>query len=410
VSEYDAPPKASVVIPTYNRCDLLRDTLHQLTRQTLPTGEFEVIVSDDGSTDRTEDVVREFSGRLRIHYRFQEDRGARIALARNQGARLATGRVLVFLDTGAMVGPEFLRSHLAVHAGTEPRAVIGYAFGYNPADPMHQLAQPLDMSEPEKVRERFRDHPAFRDIRHEQFEGCGFDLSRRRTPWSMLFTINFSVQAAAFWAVDGFDEQISGWGGEDLELGYRLYRDGVSFHSTYDGWVIESSHERNMETSFSEFISNMSQILAKHPEPAMEVGWALVGWTRPFWDWEKEFRALEEWSAKVDGESVPDELAASLRRIPAGSRIAVFGSGGVVPPGFPPAVLVEFDRSLLDAALAEGRHEGHHCIGLRTPLADHAVDTVVITSRLSGLWERWGEDLTAEAQRIGHRVINLATA
>ncbi|MCX0241780.1 glycosyltransferase [Streptomyces drozdowiczii] len=406
--ENDAAPKASVVIPTYNRAGLLRDTLRQLTRQTVPAGDFEVIVSDDGSSDETADVVREFTDRLRIRYCFQEDRGARIALARNQGARLAAGRILVFLDTGAMVGPDFLRSHLAVHDGPGPRAVIGYAFGYNPSDPMHQLAGPLDLSEPEAVWERFRDDPAFRDIRHEQFTGCDFDLSRRRTPWSMLFTINFSVDRAAFWAIDGFDEHISGWGGEDLELGYRLYRDGVAFHSTYDGWVIESSHERNMDVSFNEFISNMAQILAKHPQPAMELGWALVGWTRPFWDWEKEYRAFEAWTAEVDGVSVAGELAASLGEVRAGGRIAVFGSGGDIPSDLPPSVLVEFDRGLLDAALADGVHEGHHCIGLRTPLADGAVDTVVITSRLSGLWKRWGDDLTAEAGRVGRRVINLA--
>jgi hypothetical protein len=64
-------------------------------------------------------------------------------------------------------------------------------------------------------------------------------------------------------------------------------------------------------------------------------------------------------------------------------------------------VLFDFDRAVLDRALADGRHQGHHAIGLRTPLADGSVDRVLITSRLAGLWGRWGDDVLAEALRIG---------
>ena len=54
---------------------------------------------------------------------------------------------------------------------------------------------------------------------------------------------------------------------------------------------------------------------------------------------------------------------------------------------------------------ADGGHTGYNSIGLRTPLADQCVGTVIITSRLSGLWECWHEGVTREAERIGRRVI-----
>ena len=49
----------SVIIPTYNRRDLLRETLNSLVQQTYPKNCFEVIVVDDGSTDGTEEIAAE---------------------------------------------------------------------------------------------------------------------------------------------------------------------------------------------------------------------------------------------------------------------------------------------------------------------------------------------------------------
>ncbi len=49
-------PKVSVVIPTYNLCDLLRSTIDSVLAQTL--GDWELIIVDDGSTDGTHDVVQ----------------------------------------------------------------------------------------------------------------------------------------------------------------------------------------------------------------------------------------------------------------------------------------------------------------------------------------------------------------
>jgi cellulose synthase/poly-beta-1,6-N-acetylglucosamine synthase-like glycosyltransferase len=93
-------PSVSVIIPTYNRTELLRRTLDALTEQSISRDEFEVIVSDDGSTDNTSAVVQSFADRLDVRYCHQQDRGYRVAEARNAGARLASAPILVFLDSG----------------------------------------------------------------------------------------------------------------------------------------------------------------------------------------------------------------------------------------------------------------------------------------------------------------------
>jgi glycosyltransferase involved in cell wall biosynthesis len=82
-------PAVSVIIPTYNRRDELRQTLEALAAQEFPAAEFEVIVADDGSSDDSAEVAASFDGPLRLKYVWQEDLGHRCAAARNFGARQA---------------------------------------------------------------------------------------------------------------------------------------------------------------------------------------------------------------------------------------------------------------------------------------------------------------------------------
>lgn len=417
-------PRISVVIPTYNAPDLLRATLHQLTRQTLPADQFEVIVADDGSADdASRAVLREFEGCLRTGYYYQPDLGFRAAAARNGGARMAKAPVLCFLDTGALAGPDFLRRHLAEHATSERRVVIGYAHGYNPDHPPQALAEVVDTLTPEQLVERFGEDPAFLDIRHPHFEACDFDPQRRTICWNLLFSLNFSVRADDMWAVGGFDEEFRGWGGEDLELGYRLAGRGLRFRVSRQAWVVETPRHHDIPALLGQFRENVGRCLRRRPDPVMEMGWALIGMNRPFFDWDAEYRKFLTLAGEA-GAQVADELAAAAKRIPAGDRVAVFGAGARVPEDLGDAVVLDFDRALLDqvSGRSDGRSDGRaegpaaegrnarseatiHAIGLRTPLPDASVDTVVITSRLAGLWPRWREDLLSEAHRVGRCVL-----
>ncbi len=401
-------PKISVIIPTYNRDEILDQTLSQLTRQTLNVDEFEVIVSDDGSSDGTRDVADSFSGRLQMKYQFQDDLGFRAGTARNAGARLATAPVLCFIDTGALPGPDFLRGHLAEHRdGERHTAVVGYSYGYNPD--FYRLKAAGDLLgtlNPEDVVARFSNDPAFFDIRHEHFVRCEFDLNSRAIPWNMFFTVNCSMRADDFWGAGGFDDSFTGWGGEDIELAFRLYRRGLTFRIARDCWVVEWPHERpHISVLLEQFKANLDRYVRRTPEPVMEIGYALIGMNIPFFSWNDEFRDLTAWSAKARDMTVTDEIAEAFRSAPAGTRTAILGCGAVLPVSLPPAIVMDFDRSLMDQALASGRHTGFNSVGLRTPLTDQSVDLVIVTSRLSGLWERWHEDVTREAQRIGKRTI-----
>ncbi len=92
----------SVVIPTYNREGLLRETLDAVLRQTRAANE--IIVVDDGSTDGTSAVLAGFDARITI---IRVLNGGDLA-ARNVGLRAATGDLVGFCDDDDLWGPEFL--------------------------------------------------------------------------------------------------------------------------------------------------------------------------------------------------------------------------------------------------------------------------------------------------------------
>jgi glycosyltransferase involved in cell wall biosynthesis len=400
-------PEISIVIPTYNRRELLHQSLLRLAEQRPRTPEFEVVVSDDGSSDDSKSVAESFTSRLRLKYHFQEDLGNRVALARNAGARLASAPILAFLDSGALPASDFVWQHLAAHADPANRsAVTGYAYGYNPDEPMPGLADILGQYTPEEAVRRYGTDPAFLDVRERMLSLCNDDLSQQTLPWKEFWTINCSLRADDFWAVGGFDEGHRGWAVEDIDLAYRLYRYGLPIRFQRAAWVIESPLRRERTREVSEEKANMSRFLARHPDPAVEIGWAVIH-ERPSWPWRFEYNNFLRYRDEVRDLTVTGEIERALGAELNGesmSSVAIIGVGAAAPDLPNLAILIDFDEKLLASATRDGRHAGHHAIGLRTPVGDQSVDVVVITSRLAGLWDRWGDLIMQEAHRIGRDV------
>ncbi len=96
----------SVIIPVYNRPDELAELLDSLTKQ-MYTG-FEVIVVEDGSVNRADEVVKLFQSRLKIQYLFKENAGQ--GFARNDGFGLATGDYFIIFDSDALIPPSYFQT------------------------------------------------------------------------------------------------------------------------------------------------------------------------------------------------------------------------------------------------------------------------------------------------------------
>ena len=244
----------SVVIPTYNRSEVLVRTLKAFADQDIQLT-YEVIVCDDGSSDDTADTVtlmmRDSSFELR--YLRQERTGWRLAAARNMGIAAAKGSLIVFLDDDIIPPPSFLSAHYEAHH--KPRTVaIGYNYSllYNNERGCTMLG--LD------VRDReFAAFPHF-----------------ARPLWSLMYGGNFSIEHALLDEVGHFDERFQGWGVEDSELAYRLFRAGASFvlEKKAYGWHQYNpnpvSHRlqraQGLRPDFTPHLTNLSRFRSKYPE------------------------------------------------------------------------------------------------------------------------------------------------
>ena len=105
-------PLASVVISTHNRAGALAATLDALGDQDLPPTDYEVLVVDDGSSDRTWQLLNATSTPYRLRtFRLPFNQG--VSAGRNAGLRAAEGRYVVMISDDLIVPREFLRTHIA---------------------------------------------------------------------------------------------------------------------------------------------------------------------------------------------------------------------------------------------------------------------------------------------------------
>jgi glycosyltransferase involved in cell wall biosynthesis len=103
-------PLVSVIIPAFNAAGFIKETIDSVLVQTM--NDFELIIVDDGSTDRTGEVVKAINDR-RIIYHYQANSGLP-AGPRNTGASLARGKYLAFLDHDDVWLPRKLAEQMKV--------------------------------------------------------------------------------------------------------------------------------------------------------------------------------------------------------------------------------------------------------------------------------------------------------
>lgn len=116
-------PKLSVIIPTHNRADILRQTLEHLERQTIADA-IEVIVVNDVQNDKMFEQVAKSSWQIPIYFETVEP--CHQGVARNIGVQKAQSSTVLFLGDDIFLEPKACALHVAAHenAGT-PIAVLG---------------------------------------------------------------------------------------------------------------------------------------------------------------------------------------------------------------------------------------------------------------------------------------------
>lgn len=187
-----APPSVSVVIPIYNAEKLIERCLAPLLAM-LSRGEIvEIIVVDDGSTDRSAAIVREHASVRLIAMQVQGGPGA----ARNHGAQIAQAGYLWFVDSDVVVADDAARMLRETLARTRPAAVIG-SYDDQPGA-SNFLSQ-------------------YKNLVHHYYHHRGKD--RSSTFWAGCG----AAQRSLFLQLGGFNARRYRYPSiEDIELGYRI--------------------------------------------------------------------------------------------------------------------------------------------------------------------------------------------
>ncbi len=196
-------PDISVVIPTYNRLDTLRHVVASLLAQDSAAGEYEVLVCDSLSTDGTAEYLAQIRAQNPNVRHLPAPYTGR-AMARNAGIDAARGEIVLFNDADIIASPDLLSRHLRRHRDRSGVAVVGWEV---------QVRSIADYEEK-------RDHPELRAHLHPP--------TRKTLGWLYFLTGNASVRRADLLRVGKFDESFTGYGHEDLELGYRLRKAGLT--------------------------------------------------------------------------------------------------------------------------------------------------------------------------------------
>lgn len=111
-------PTVSVIVPVYNGERFLAEAIESILAQTYPS--YEIIVIDDGSTDRTREIVLSYP---EIKYLYQTNAGT--AAARNRGIEMARGEYLAFLDADDLWMPGKLAIQIAAFEADPTLEMVG---------------------------------------------------------------------------------------------------------------------------------------------------------------------------------------------------------------------------------------------------------------------------------------------
>jgi glucosyl-dolichyl phosphate glucuronosyltransferase len=202
-------PDVAVVVPTCNRASQLTPLLDRLLEQECTGFEWEIVIVDNNSTDRTRDVVRaaicrDMSGRLR--YAFEPRQGP--SYARNTGVELTTAPIVIFLDDDGIPGRTWLQAFKEAFDSHPEADCIGGRVKPEWAAPPpewftnHEHAGPVALQD--------RPHAAY--VNASQASAC-------------LLTANLGFRRSVFDVVGGFSPHY--FRGQDRELEMRMWRAGM---------------------------------------------------------------------------------------------------------------------------------------------------------------------------------------
>lgn len=219
-------PEIALLMSTYQKPRHLRLALQSIALQDIASERMELVVTDDGSTDETLDIIREFArtARFAVNFTTHPHTTFQLARCRNEGVRASRAPYLLFLDGDCILPRDHVQMHLVRR---KPGVVMaGDCYRLDESTSLHVT--------PDVVRggEFTRWAPASEIRRLKKFDRSSRFYAFIRHPTKpKLIGNNVGIWRCDYERVNGYDENFQGWGCEDDDLRLRLRRSGVRVES-----------------------------------------------------------------------------------------------------------------------------------------------------------------------------------
>ena len=302
--------EVTVIMPSYNRYPLNLLSLYALEKQCFDLSKMEVILIDDASTDQTPKI-----GEYCPPYHFQYIRNRTnvgVAASRNIGLRQARGEIIIILDAETIVSPSYVALNCEHHLTQDKSVVIAgskrgriYTFlsrdftdnqinaiykwseknslfnkrlkeGISQEQTLSSLTNHIRLlEEPQQVvkREDIDDIKNLCSIvKYRSYAHHLLKYLREHfysSPLRWMACLGFlSIKRSFMEQVGGYEENFKGWGPEDAEFAYRLYRADANFIIEDD---LETYHQEHPPSKTKEEDMNLNRLLFQQKHPVLDV-------------------------------------------------------------------------------------------------------------------------------------------
>jgi len=241
----------SIVILTYNQRSTLSRLLAGLKEQIKNPKMFEVVITDDGSTDGTSEFVKGMRFPIFMKYLRAENNVGR-SESRNRGFAKSAGKYVLFLDSDMAPAPGLIETYLRTWEKYPDDVIVG------------AIKNP-----PERKIDNLHKYLFSR--------GGLANKNEALLPGRYFVSGNFSIRKDIFEKLSGFDTTFQGWGGEDTDFGLRLEQEGIRIRYSPHA-VCYHYHSKTVEETLEEFErygrTGYRQLIEKHPEAVIfPAGW-----------------------------------------------------------------------------------------------------------------------------------------
>jgi GT2 family glycosyltransferase len=261
-----------VVVPCHNSSRQLYGVLSALASQS--SRPETVVVVDDNSDPAEELRSRTICGRFAANYqRLPPPRTASEALgrrshARNAGTRVLNSDVILYLDGDMLLGPRYVEEIKHYHAALERVYIRGQRFCISTA--LQSMGMETCLNEVAKLRSSGQNTPPSYIADSPDFERETAYNEASYDKWEWCASNNLSVRKEYVSQIHYWDENFVGWGEEDMDFSFRLYRSGLTpiFLASDAAASYHLEHRVDHKMNACTLATNAKYLLRKFPEVA----------------------------------------------------------------------------------------------------------------------------------------------